>query len=115
MVDYISSKNLKGIYTKNGYDLKLKNYIFNILLQDFQPDIHNHLTNKLKFSISEIINPWMKTLFMSFLTLRKYVIPVLDSFILERSPIQGWIKIFSIILAILQQVKSTLVCTESSF
>jgi len=35
MVNYISSKNLKALYIKQGYDFKLKNYIINILIKDF--------------------------------------------------------------------------------
>ena len=35
MVNYISSKNLKALYIKQGYDFKLKNYIINFLIKDF--------------------------------------------------------------------------------
>ena len=47
MVNYISSKNLKALYIKQAYDFKLKNYILNILIKDFHPDIYYHLTKKL--------------------------------------------------------------------
>ena len=47
MVDYISSKNLKALYIKQGYDLKLKNYVLNNLIKDFHPEIFDHLTKKL--------------------------------------------------------------------
>jgi len=35
IVNYISSKNLKGVFMKQAYELKLRNFIMDKLIADF--------------------------------------------------------------------------------
>lgn len=108
LLSFIVSFNLQGMYTPKVDEYHLQNFVLQGLMKQYSPKIFTHITKRLELKLDTITTQWIMTLFMGYINDPKYILPILDNYILEKNPskasltpLASWRVVFGYILALL--------------
>jgi hypothetical protein len=111
MTKFIHAKNLKGMFINQVYEYHLRNYCLQQMIQEFLPELWNHVTRKLQMKFEMITCTWIMTIFTGFIQSKSYILAILDSFIFEEGSMRAWRRIYCLVLSLLSHIQSILLKT----